>query len=48
MGGYYLIVLEEVEWKVAEWIPLAKDRDQRQLLFTLKLNLRIYKILKYS
>jgi hypothetical protein len=34
MGGYYLKVLEEIGWKVADWILLAKDKDQRQLLLT--------------
>jgi len=47
MGGYYLIVLEDIGWKVAGWILLAKERNQRQLLLTPKLNLGIYKILKY-
>jgi len=34
MGGYYLIVLEGIGWKVGEWILLAKERNQRQLLLT--------------
>jgi hypothetical protein len=37
MGGYFFIVFEEIGWKVAEWILLAKNIDQRQVIVDIEI-----------